>query len=143
MTRPTKRNRRSLNSTKVKYAIIALFLLTFVLYTNKHWNYDNSGSSIKIYQSNNSSKKLERYYVDHREELKYQGPFDRKGIPLVDYGKEIGHQYNPVTVSKYAIAAYERYLKTNIETDKLIFLKQANWLVDNLKITSKGFGVWY
>jgi len=67
--------------------------------------------------------------------------FDKEGIPIVDYGEKIGIQYNPVTVSQYALAQYQAYLRMNRETFKERFLSQANWLVRNAQ--QKGnFTVW-
>jgi hypothetical protein len=37
-------------------------------------------------------------------------PFDQDGIVMVNYGEEIGTQYNPVTVSQYALVNYNLYI---------------------------------
>jgi len=67
--------------------------------------------------------------------------FDSNGIPLVNYGSSIGLQYNPVTISQYALANYHVYLSTGNTTRREKFLAQANWLVENA--TQKGnFSVW-
>jgi heparosan-N-sulfate-glucuronate 5-epimerase len=67
--------------------------------------------------------------------------FDSNGIPLVNYGSSIGIQYNPVTISQYALANYHAYLDTRNTTRREKFLAQANWLVENAK--QKGnFSVW-
>lgn len=66
---------------------------------------------------------------------------DKEGVPIVDYGGAIGVQYNPVTVSQYALALYHAYLDTENTTLREKFLLQANWLVTNAK--QKGnFSVW-
>jgi len=67
--------------------------------------------------------------------------FDSNGIPLVNYGSLIGLQYNPVTISQYALANYHEYLGTGNTTRREKFLAQAKWLVENAK--QKGnFSVW-
>jgi hypothetical protein len=67
--------------------------------------------------------------------------FDSNGIPIVNYGGAIGVQYNPVTISQYALATYQEYLDTENGTYREKFLLQANWLVSNAN--QKGnFSVW-
>jgi len=67
--------------------------------------------------------------------------FDSNGIPLVNYGSSIGLQYNPVTISQYALANYHAYLSTGNTIRREKFLAQANWLLENAK--QKGnFSVW-
>jgi len=67
--------------------------------------------------------------------------FDSEGVPLVNYGSPIGIQYNPVTVSQYALANYHMYVTTRNSTFRETFLVQANWLVKNAE--QKGnFSVW-
>jgi hypothetical protein len=67
--------------------------------------------------------------------------FDQEGIPIVDYGGTIGIQYNPVTISQYALAQYQTYLVTKNETFKEKFVLQANWLAKNAK-QKDNFSVW-
>ena len=67
--------------------------------------------------------------------------FDSEGVPLVNYGYPIGVQYNPVTVSQYALANYHMYLATGNSSFRETFLAQANWLVKNASQKSN-FSVW-
>ena len=69
--------------------------------------------------------------------------FDEYGIVMADYGGELGKQYNPATISQYALANYNYYASTREERYKKEFLKHADWLVENQVVTDKGFGVWY
>jgi hypothetical protein len=61
-------------------------------------------------------------------------PYDKNGIPLVDYGIiegiQIGKQYNPLNISHHTYALYDEYIKNKNETAKQIFLKYVDWLVD-------------
>lgn len=63
--------------------------------------------------------------------------FDEYGIVIAD------EQYNPVTISQYALANYNYYASTREERYKEEFLKHADWLAANQVVTDKGFGVWY
>jgi|GEM_PF-5016046 len=54
-------------------------------------------------------------------------------IPKVDYRYlqyDLGWQYNPVTVSQYALCLYDEYRTENNETKKNRFLKAVEWLSD-------------
>jgi hypothetical protein len=85
---------------------------------------------------------LGSYYVD----VGVQGVdivLDENGIPRVRYGGEIGIQYNPVTIGLYALDHYERYLRTQDNNSKELFIKQANWLEQHLVLhRARLFGVW-
>ena len=61
-------------------------------------------------------------------------PFDEQGIVQVDYGNEIGIQYNAVTIAQYALANYKKYLLT--QEDKYItnFLIQIEYLRNNFDV---------
>jgi heparosan-N-sulfate-glucuronate 5-epimerase len=60
---------------------------------------------------------------------------DKNNLPVVDYetvkGVYIGKQYNPITISHYSWPYYSEYVKNNNQTAKEIFLKHADWLVNN------------
>jgi len=83
---------------------------------------------------------LQEYYI-HMEP--WEGSFDSDGIPLVDYGGEIGLQYNPVTISQHALANWALYLKTSKSKYRETFMKQADWLIEHLVLgEGRGFYVW-
>ncbi len=72
----------------------------------------------------------------------YQGPFDEKGIPMLDYKGKIGKQYNPIAIAQYALGHYNLYFNTNKNCHLDVFLKQADWLVENIKRNKFGIPVW-
>jgi hypothetical protein len=82
-------------------------------------------------------------YVDDFffNDLKAWKLFDEEGVPLADYGGKIGAQYNPVTISQYALALYHAFLGTGNVTLRAKFLIQANWLVAHAKDLGN-FTVW-
>ena len=72
----------------------------------------------------------------------YPGPFDNKGIPLLDYKGKIGKQYNPSAIAQYGLGHCNLYMqyknKAEIETIRHI----ADWLVANLVKNHAGLDVW-
>jgi len=87
-------------------------------------------------------KELGQYYMSFLYKAGYSGPFDKNGIPLLDYRGTIGRQYNPVAVAQYGLGHYNLFKKTSDKKNFNIFLKQADWLVDNLEVNQKGLKVW-
>lgn len=69
-----------------------------------------------------------------------QPPFDDQGIPLVDYGPEIGKHYNACTTSQYALEHWELFLQTGTPAYRDTFLKLADWLVQD-QVEGRGITV--
>ena len=51
------------------------------------------------------------YYMTFYDKTLYLGPFDKKGVPLLDYKGIIGAQYNPIAIAQYGLGLYNRYVK--------------------------------
>jgi hypothetical protein len=77
------------------------------------------------------------YYLDFSEKLKYKGPFDKNGIPLLDYKGDIGIRYNPCAIAQYGLGALSHFAKTKSEDSFKKFLSVAEWLSENLKKLSE------
>ncbi len=58
-------------------------------------------------------------------------PFNSEGVPVVDYGEDIGRQINPVTVAQYGLNNWELYLQTQESQYSDVVIIQSNWLVDH------------
>jgi hypothetical protein len=86
--------------------------------------------------------KLGQYYMPFRYKAKYNGLFDKNGIPLLDYHGNIGAQYNPIAISQYGLAHYNIFKVTGNKKNKEIALRQADWLTRNLVSNSKDIWVW-
>ena len=98
------------------------------------------------------------YYMTFGQKSDYQGVFDQQGVPMLDYHGQIGRQYNPIAIAQYGLAHYNLMHDSNsvftpprcgasrlggVESDhRQIFLRQANWLVDNLEPNQQGLFVW-
>ena len=66
---------------------------------------------------------------------------DDQGVALVDYGGQLGVQYNPVYIGQAALALYYAFQRSGEEQFKQRFLKQVRWLVSNAKPIGKGHDV--
>lgn len=64
--------------------------------------------------------------------------FDENGLPIVDYGDDIGVVYNPITIEQYALVIYNKFLETKHEKYKNLFLVSVQWLVEHIKISTTG-----
>lgn len=74
--------------------------------------------------------KPRHYYLDFRNDAFKLKLFDTSGIPLINYGKKIGLQYNYITIAQYALGTYELYCDTHDIKYLDKFLSLANWLVE-------------
>nr|WP_321258558.1 D-glucuronyl C5-epimerase family protein [uncultured Pseudodesulfovibrio sp.] len=82
------------------------------------------------------------YPVNFRHKTEYQG-LDNNGIPVMDYGADIGRQYNACAISQYALGLHARYLDNPNSEAKALFLKQADWLKENQTESPAGIqGTW-
>ena len=86
------------------------------------------------------------YYYDFSLEMdkNFSGLiFDSKGIPMVNYRKKIGIQYNPVTVAQYSLAHLSLYIRTKDDKYKKIFLNGAEWFLMNVSDYKNDSLVWF
>ena len=89
-----------------------------------------------------STKELGQYYMTFAGKANYPGPFDRQGIPLLDYQGKVGTQYNPIAITQYALAHYNLAKSTGSKFHYDRFLGCAEWLIHNLVRTSQGTYLW-
>jgi hypothetical protein len=82
------------------------------------------------------------YYMPFLYKAHYQGPFDKEGIPMLDYKGRVSKQYNPIAIAQYGLGHYNLYKRTGDKSHFNIFLKQADWMVNNLENNIKGLYVW-
>lgn len=107
----------------------------------------------RLFDDNFHSQKLGRYYYSFFPSYKQPefGPpeVDEKGIPVSDYSHKVlirgvmGRHYNPLTVAHWALGAYDDYLATGDLRCRELFLRRADWLVDNQRPIQDGAVVWY
>ena len=82
------------------------------------------------------------YYQKFKYKANYEGPFDEKGIPLLNYHGTIGKQYNPIAIAQYGLGHYNLCKEGERESCN-VFLNVANFLSENLERNEYGLYVWY
>jgi len=90
-----------------------------------------------------SYSNLGQYYMKFSYKAHYNGDFDKKGIPMLNYHGDIGLQYNPIAISQWGLGNYNIYKekKNNTENYKK-FINSADWLVNNLDKNFNNVYVW-
>lgn len=89
-----------------------------------------------------STEKISQYYMPFLYKANYPGPFDKNGIPLLDYHGKVGKQYNPIAIAQYGLGHYNLYKKTRNKKKLETAIRQADWLVNNLEKNKYGVRVW-
>jgi len=84
----------------------------------------------------------QQYYMSFLDKARYAGPFDERGVPLLDYRGEIGRQYNPIAVTQYGLGCFNRYRQEGSDDDLQRAVRAADWLADNLEPNQHGVHVW-
>lgn len=107
----------------------------------------------RLFEEDFQSEKLGRYYYSYFPSYlqpEFHPPeVDEHGIPVNDYSKKLlnrgvsGRHYSPLTVSHWVLGAFDDYLRTGNQRDYDLFIRRADWLVDNLHVTPEGAGFWY
>ncbi|MGH8579198.1 MAG: D-glucuronyl C5-epimerase family protein [Gammaproteobacteria bacterium] len=82
------------------------------------------------------------YFIDFTSKTAYKGPFDARGIPLLNYRGSIGTRYNPCATAQYALGWYQRWRRGD-EGGKERFFTMADWLRDTLEADNQGQGFWF
>jgi hypothetical protein len=82
------------------------------------------------------------YYMRFAGKAAYNGPFDRSGIPLLDYQGDIGRQYNPIAIAQYGLARYNVWSVTRAAVDEVSWMSAADWLCRELRSNRFGVPVW-
>jgi heparosan-N-sulfate-glucuronate 5-epimerase len=106
----------------------------------------------RVFDDDFQTKKLGRYYYSYFPSYlqpEFHPPeVDKNGIPVSDFDKLLdrgvtGLRYSPLTVSHWVLGAFDDYLRTGNEDDRDLFLRRADWLVENLHVTSADVGYWH
>lgn len=85
---------------------------------------------------------LGQYYMHFAEKADYPGPYDRAGIPQLDYHGNIGLQHNPIAIAQYGLGNYNFWQASSDPARRDKFFRIANWLCDHLETNAKGLAVW-
>jgi len=85
---------------------------------------------------------LDQYYMSFHHKAEYEGSYDKKGIPQLNYQGDIGIQYNPIAIAQWSLGNYNLWKKNNAEENYRKFIKGADWLNDNLNLSQDNVYVW-
>lgn len=115
--------------------------------------FNSSVDRERVFDDDFRTEKLGRYYYSYFPSYlqpEFHPPeVDEHGIPVNDYSKTLlnrgvtGRHYSPLTVSHWVLGAFDDHLRTGSQGDYDLFLRRADWLVENLHTTSEGVGYWY
>ena len=83
------------------------------------------------------------YFMRFQGKAAYRGPFDRDGVPLLDYRGDIGRQHNPIAIAQYGLARFNRWVDDRQSSDdERAWRAVANWLVSAMRPNAAGVPVW-
>ena len=85
---------------------------------------------------------LGEYYMQFLEKADYEGTFDDKGIPMLDYHGKIGRQYNPIAIAQWGLGNYNQYCHSKHSERQRKFLLASDWLSNYLEQNASGVFVW-
>lgn len=92
---------------------------------------------------------VRRYPMNFSEKTKYNKHVDDDGVIMLDYGGDLGIQYNPNAIAQAALGYYELYLdavESGNEADKEkyagLFLTQANWFINHGRTVKDDILLW-
>jgi hypothetical protein len=85
---------------------------------------------------------LKGYFLDFSLDAHYPGPFDSRGVPMIDYGGTVGVQYNPWAVGHFALAVFHKFLQTGDAHYHAWFLALADWFVTSRQLHPPNAIVW-
>lgn len=115
--------------------------------------FNSSVDRERVFDDDFQSENLGRYYYSYFPSYlqpEFHPPeIDENGIPVNDYSKKLlnrgvqGRHYSPLTVSHWVLGAFDDYLRTGSQDDYDLFLRRADWLVENLYLTPDGIGYWH
>lgn len=94
-------------------------------------------------------KTVRRYPMNFKAKTAYQEPTDEKGALMLDYGGELGLQYNPNAIAQSALGFYELYLDAievgnmeDAEEQKRSFFIQADWFLEHGRSVADDVLLW-
>ena len=85
---------------------------------------------------------VDQYWQRFHAKARYPGPFDARGVPMLDYHGHVGLQYNPIAVAQYGLGNYNAFRSAAGAEAQRKFMLAADWLVENLEPNAAGLRVW-
>jgi heparosan-N-sulfate-glucuronate 5-epimerase len=106
---------------------------------NSHLTFWHDSPEINVHGTPHT---LGEYYMPFLQKADYQGPYDAKGIPLLDYQGSLGCQYNPIAIAQFGLGNFNGFRRYGQAERCEKFLAAADWLVSNLEVNPAGLRVW-
>lgn len=86
---------------------------------------------------------LGEFYMLFAKKADYGGPFDRSGIPLLDYHGRIGLQHNPIAIAQWGLGNYNLFCRRGDgDENRRKFFAACDWLCAHLEPNQFGLAVW-
>ena len=85
---------------------------------------------------------LDQYYMKFHSKAEYQGSYDKKGIPQLNYQGDIGIQYNPIAIAQWSLGNYNLWKKNHSQEYYEKFIQGSDWLHNNLNLNQNNVYVW-
>ena len=97
-------------------------------------NSANYWNTITVCNIKSKPVKLGDYYLDFSSKSEYNGKLDENEIPLYRLGSG-DYFYHPIVICQYALGLFQKLLdrQNNSEIYKKRFLRQADWLIENIE----------
>ena len=92
--------------------------------------------------SHYSPDKLGEYYMPFLQKADYPGPYDERGIPMLNYQGYLGRQYNPIAIAQFGLGNFNAFRRSGNPERRNRFLAVADWLVSTLEPNKAGLHVW-
>jgi heparosan-N-sulfate-glucuronate 5-epimerase len=89
-----------------------------------------------------NAEDISYYYMKFHYKAEYEGPFDSKGIPMLNYHGSIGKQYNPIAITQWGLGNYNLFLSSGDIANKEKVIAASDWLTNNLEKNENGIPVW-
>jgi hypothetical protein len=83
-----------------------------------------------------------QYFMPFREKARYAGPFDKDGIPQLNYRGSLGVQYNPIAIAQYGLARWNKWCEWAQAEDLEAARRAGDWLAEHLEVNAGGKRVW-
>jgi heparosan-N-sulfate-glucuronate 5-epimerase len=83
-----------------------------------------------------------QYWMTFAGKARYRGPFDVRGVPLLDYRGDIGRQYNPIAIAQYGLARFNAWCVSRSPDAERSWRAAAEWLSTHLTPNAHGVPVW-
>ena len=80
--------------------------------------------------------RIGQYYIEFYEKANLSGDHDALGIPMLNYGRRIGTQYNPIAVAQWGLKNHDLFKRTGSAENRQKFIAASDWLCDHLELDS-------